>query len=96
MNGLTVSIYLYLYAGVYDEMVKLLKPLHDHPQLHNAFLEYCLPPFITHKLNELLNTVRVHSYANACIESCVLSFSYLFCPYTCRVVNKKLLDKFYC
>ena len=44
-------------SGVYHEVLKMLKPLHDHPQLHNAFLEYCLPPYITQKLTKLLDTV---------------------------------------
>ena len=47
-----------LFAGIYEKVLKLLKPLHDYTHLHNAFLEYCLPPFITQKLTMLMDAVR--------------------------------------
>ena len=65
-NGLTMNMIVFLLCvGVHSEVLKLLKHLHDNPELHNAFLEYCLPPSNEEKLYKLMDTVRV--YMHTCI-----------------------------
>lgn len=51
------------YEGVYNEILKWVKPLHYHPRLQSAFLQYCLPPKVHEKLHLLSETL--HELANA-------------------------------
>ena len=70
---------------MYDEVLKQLKPLQEHPQLHNAFLEYCLPPYNEQKLYELLNAV------STCMSTCIEKDFKPVC--SCSVIGLCVVDQ---